>query len=126
MQRAASNVFSQLFMQLNNKLIFNLLLQCGVIKSILKLIEIYSPIGFGHIWNEFNVLELCMSLLNQNYSTGIDLSCQCDLIHICASLLAGKISANNNKIDFRKKIIWLNLQERYQSKSVRLIKKQKR
>lgn len=66
-------------------------LQFGIIKCALKITEIYNPVNYCYIWSEFNFLEVSLSLLNQNFATGTDLSCQCDLIRICTKLIAGKI-----------------------------------
>lgn len=63
--------------------------QLGTINAIMELIKHYNPIHFNVIWNEFNILEICLSYINQNYTTGTDLTSQSELIYICTNLLAG-------------------------------------
>lgn len=65
-------------------------LQFGVIKSIWELVKCYPPIHYNVVWTEFNILDICVTFINQNYTTGTDLVCHCDLIDICVHLLAGE------------------------------------
>lgn len=67
--------------------------QFGVIKSIVNLLKAFDPIAYHHIWNEFNFVEVSMSLMMQNYATGTDLVCHGDLIWISTQLLAARLSA---------------------------------
>lgn len=52
--------------------------------------NVFSPIKFIDIWQEFNILDTCVELLLSNYTTGTDLTCQCDLLSITVHLLTGK------------------------------------
>lgn len=66
-------------------------LQLGTINAVMELIKHFNPIHFNTVWTEFNLLEICASYINQNYTTGTDLTSQCDLIYICTNLLAGNL-----------------------------------
>lgn len=78
-------VLSNMLLELNSKD-----QQFGVIKAVVELIDAFNPVTFYPIWNEFNIMLICLNYLNQNFSIATDLSCQCDLIDICSSLLAGE------------------------------------
>lgn len=67
-------------------------LQLGVISVLTRLIVEQNPIKKNHLWNEFNVLDVSVSLLTENYATGTDLSCECSLIPLCTQLLAARVA----------------------------------
>lgn len=66
-----------------------IVLQLGVIKCLHNTLNAFSPIQFIEIWSEFNILDMCLELMISNYTTGTDLSCQCDMLIISVNLLAG-------------------------------------
>lgn len=68
--------------------------QLGATKCLLNTINAFSPIQFVEIWSEYNILDICVELLISNYTTGADLSCQCDMLTISTNLLAGSIQSN--------------------------------
>lgn len=66
----------------------------------MKLLKAFNPITYHHIWNEFNFVEVSLSLMIQNYATGTDLTCHSDLISISTQLLAARLStAERNAVD---------------------------
>lgn len=65
--------------------------QFGIVSAISELVKIFNPIKYHSIWNEFNIFEVCLNFMCENYSIGIDATCQSDLINICTSLIAGKL-----------------------------------
>lgn len=78
--------------------------QFGIVKAILHLIKCFSPIHFMSVWEEFNLLEICVTFINQNYVTGTDLTCHRELIDICTNLLAGKSFFNYYFLSISSKI----------------------
>lgn len=76
--------------------------QFGVIKSIITLLAAFNPITYHHIWNEFNLVEVSLSLMIQNYATGTDLTCHSDLISISTQLVAARLSADDRDAPDRK------------------------
>ena len=43
---------------------------------------------YGIIWKESNVLVVLLSYLSHNSAIALDVSCQCEMMEICANLLA--------------------------------------
>lgn len=76
-------------------------MQFGVIKSIVKLLQTFSSVAYSHIWNEFNLVEVSLSLMTQNYATGTDLTCQADMISLSTQLLAARLSIGERSVDDR-------------------------
>lgn len=76
--------------------------QFGVIKSILTLLAAFNPITYHRIWNEFNLVEVSLSLMIQNYATGTDLTCHSDLITISTQLVAARLSVEERDETGRK------------------------
>lgn len=79
-----------------------LILQLGATKCLLNTVNAFSPIQFVEIWSECNILDMCVELLISNYTTGIDLSCQRDMLSISTNLLAAMVvrqipDANNQR-----------------------------
>lgn len=64
--------------------------QFGIISAIAELVKIFNPIKYHFIWNEFNIFDICLNFMRDNYSIGTDATCQSDLLNICTSLIAGK------------------------------------
>lgn len=67
----------------------------------------FSAIQFIDIWSEYNILDICVELLISNYLTGIDLTCQCDLLTISINLLAAMILRKTSDPNNQRKIIIL-------------------
>lgn len=64
--------------------------QFGMINAIAELVKIFNPINYHSIWNEFNIFEICLNFMRENYFIATDATCQSDMINICTSLIAGK------------------------------------
>lgn len=63
--------------------------QFGVISAIAELVKLYNPIKYHSVWNEFNIFDICLNFMRENYFIGTDATCQSDMINICTSLIAG-------------------------------------
>ncbi|KAG4067967.1 hypothetical protein HA402_010653 [Bradysia odoriphaga] len=77
--------------------------QFGIISAIAELVKLFNPITYHVVWNEFSIFEICLNFMRENYSIGTDATCQCDMINICTSLIAGITTAGNA---FDLKYVW--------------------
>lgn len=77
--------------------IFNSLLhfQLGIINTIRVLLSEFNPIDHLHVWNEFNILEICLCFMIQNLTTAMDIHVQIGLIEINTKLLSGNLLFDN-------------------------------
>lgn len=65
--------------------------QFGNISAVAELVKIFNPIKYHVVWNEFSIFEICLNFMRENYLIGTDAACQCDMINICTSLIAGML-----------------------------------
>lgn len=66
------------------------------------MLKAFNPVTYHHIWNEFNFVEVSLSLMIQNYATGTDLTCHSDLDSISTQLLVARLSAADRDAADRK------------------------
>ncbi|XP_058457032.1 huntingtin [Malaya genurostris] len=59
----------------------------GIINFLKLFITKYNPFDLLEIWNEFNLLNVLLSLMSEHTGTGLDLTAQNDLLEICSTLL---------------------------------------
>lgn len=75
--------------------------QFGIIHAIAELVQIFNPITYHTVWNEFKIFEICLNFMRENYSIGTDATCQSDMMNICTSLIAGKCDDDDNSFAIR-------------------------
>lgn len=75
--------------------------QFGIINAIGELVKLFNPIKYHTVWNEFNIFEICLNFMRENYFIGTDAACQSDLINICSSLIVGMFKYNKYRCVFR-------------------------
>ncbi|XP_058837591.1 huntingtin [Topomyia yanbarensis] len=78
----------------------------GIINFIKLFITRFNPFDLLEIWNEFNLLNVLLSLMSEHTGTGLDLTAQTDLLEICSTLMIVTMStretisaADNEVID---------------------------
>ncbi|XP_053685344.1 huntingtin isoform X2 [Sabethes cyaneus] len=67
----------------------------GVISFLRMLIDKYNPLDFGEVWNEYNFLNVLLSLTSEHTGTALDLTAQADLLEICSNLMIVTISSRS-------------------------------
>ncbi|KAL1376706.1 hypothetical protein pipiens_004323 [Culex pipiens pipiens] len=100
---SAGPVFYKLSNQLLNLSDRNQLL--GIIQFLRLFITKYNPFDLLEVWNEFNLLNVLLSLMSEHTGTALDLTAQSDLLTICSTLMIVTMSsrtispADNEVID---------------------------
>lgn len=77
----------------------------GMISAIAELVKRFNPIKYHAVWNEFNIFEICLNFMRENYAIGTDPSCQSDMLNICTSLITGSYERVPWRFDVMKKQI---------------------
>lgn len=65
----------------------------GIINFLKVFLYKYNPFDFLRIWNEFNLLNVLSSLMNEHTGTALDLTAQNDLMDLCSTLLLVTVSS---------------------------------